>query len=876
MVARLYVNGSAYELDDSRKLLPFLRDDLRLVSVKDGCSEGACGTCTVLMDGKAEKACVLTGKRANGKHITTVEGLPEHEREIYVKAFVEAGAVQCGFCIPGMVLSAKALLDNNKNPSDRQIREAIKNNICRCTGYQKIISAIKNAGQLLFEIESVDDKIETRIDLEIDTEIGTGEMGRQSMTGIGMSVNRVDAAAKVLGEAIYTNDMYIDGMLYGGAVRSKHPRALIKYIDISKAKAADGVNSIITAADLKGAKRIGHIQKDWDVLIGEGEFTHYIGDAIVLIAADTKEHLAAAKALVEIEYEVYEPITTIEVAKSGSKHNGLLVRPDTTENNLLSTQVLKRGDADGALAHSAHTVTQNYYVPPTEHAFLEPETAIAVPNESGVTIYCGDQSVFQTRRECAEALGLPEGRVHVVGMTVGGGFGGKEDMSIQHHTAILAMQSGRPVKMSLSRAESIAVHPKRHAMQMAFTLGCDTDGYLTALKARIDSDTGAYASLGAPVLQRACTHAAGPYNYHNIDIIGNAYYTNNPPAGAFRGFGVTQSCFAMERTLDMLAKAVGISPWEIRYKNAVRPGQVLPNGQIADGGTALTETLQAVKGIYDSEPYAGIACAMKNAGVGVGLPDIGRCRLTVENGTVVIRSGAACIGQGLATVLTQIVCEVTGLDINVVRYQSPDTEQTPNSGITTASRQTVFTGEATRRAAEALAEALGERQLSKLDGMCYRGEFGFETDRFGSDKPNPVSHISYGYATHLVALNEDGRIKRVVAAHDVGKTINPQALEGQVEGGVVMGLGYALTEDFPLKDGVPTARFGTLGLFKATDVPPIETIIIEKNTGGAAFGAKGVGEICTIPTAPAVAGAYERLDCEKRTTLPLKGTAYRP
>ncbi|MGL5666089.1 MAG: selenium-dependent xanthine dehydrogenase, partial [Shewanella sp.] len=477
-------------------------------------------------------------------------------------------------------------------------------------------------------------------------------------------------------------------------------------------------------------------------------------------------------------------------------------------------------------------------------------------------------------KECAKMLGLPLEQVRVIGKTVGGGFGGKEDMSVQHHAALLAYHTQLPVKVSLSRQESLMVHPKRHAMEMEFTTACDANGYLTAMKAVIISDTGAYASLGGPVLQRACTHAAGPYNYQDIDIFGQAVYTNNPPAGAFRGFGVTQSCFAIESNLNTLAKLVGISPYEIRWRNAIRPGQVLPNGQIADASTALVETLEAVKETFESSPYAGIACAMKNAGLGVGIPDIGRCKLVVHDQKVHTLTSAACIGQGLGTVMTQIICETTGLSPDAIIHDAPDTALTPDSGNTTASRQTLFTGEATKVAALKLANALQNHSLSELEGLSYYGEYQGLTDKMGSDQINPVSHIAYGYATQVVLLDETGKLQKVVAAHDVGKAINRKNVEGQIEGGITMSLGYALTEDYPLKDCVPTAKFGTLGLLKSVDVPEIETFIIEKNDSALAYGAKGIGEICSIPTAPAVALAYERLDGKFRGKLPLEGTVY--
>ena len=473
-------------------------------------------------------------------------------------------------------------------------------------------------------------------------------------------------------------------------------------------------------------------------------------------------------------------------------------------------------------------------------------------------------------------LGLPPEKVRVTAMMVGGGFGGKEDMSVQHHAALLAFHTRRPVKVTFTRAESMLIHPKRHAMEMEFTTACDENGYLTAMKATLISDTGAYASLGGPVLQRACTHAAGPYNYQDIDIDGKAIYTNNPPAGAFRGFGVTQSCFATECNLNQLAELVGITPFEIRYRNAIRPGQVLPNGQIADETTALVETLDAARPILERNPKAGIACAMKNAGLGVGIPDTGRCKIEIRDGKVHLRSAAACIGQGMGTVQVQMVIETLGIPPEQVVYHEPDTALAPNAGVTTASRQTLFTGEATVRAARMVKEAAEKAGgIEKLEGQSFLGEYTGITDKMGSDKPNPVSHIAYGYATHVVELDENGLIARVTAIHDVGRAVNPIAVEGQIEGGVVMGLGYALTEDFPLKEGKPLGKSGTIGLWKANRAPVIDAITIGKaSKEGLAYGAKGVGEISTIPTAPAVQSAYYLRDGIFRTALPLRDTPY--
>ena len=845
---KVLVNGKTYEVEKDKKLMRFLRDDLHLTSVKDGCSQGACGTCTVLVDGKTTRACIPMLSKVEGKEIVTVEGLSEREKEVYSYAFATAGAVQCGFCIPGMVMCAKGLIDKNPDPTRLEVVAAIRNNICRCTGYKKIIEGILLSAKIFRE------------DLPVHDESGA--------VNVGQAIQRIDAKEKVLGTGEYPDDIYLDGMVYGSAVRSEYPRAKVLAIHPEEALAIDGVIGVYTADDIPGEVKVGHLKHDWDTMIPVGKVTHYLGDAICLVVAETQEILEQAKLKVKVDYEVLEPVLDPFEAM---KPDAPLVHAD---GNVLAHEHLVRGDADKVIAESKYKVTTHYETPWTEHAFLEPECAVAMPFDDGVFIYSSDQGTYDTQHECCIMLGLPPEKVIVENKLVGGGFGGKEDVSVQHHAALLAYLTKRIVKVKLSRQESIVVHPKRHPMWMDITTACDENGYLTAMKAVVVSDTGAYASLGGPVLQRACTHAAGPYNFQVIDIDGKAVYTNNPPAGAFRGFGVTQTCFGSERNLDLLAEKVGISPWEIRYRNAIRPGQVLPNGQIADPSTGVAETLEAVKEVYESEPYAGIACAMKNAGVGVGLPDWGRCRLLVKDGKVEIHAGASCIGQGLGTVLTQVVSETAGFGIEKIVYCRPNTANSPDSGTTSGSWQTLITGEAAKRACEKLMEDLKDSSLEELEGRDYVGEYLAKTDKMGSDVPNPVSHVAYGYATQVCVLNEDGTIKKVVAAHDVGKAVNPISVEGQIEGGVVMSLGYALTEQYEIKDGYPVSRYGTLGLFKADKTPDVVPIIVEKPGVDVGYGAIGIGEITSIPTAPAVAGAYYKWSGDFQTKLPLVNTPY--
>ena len=608
-------------------------------------------------------------------------------------------------------------------------------------------------------------------------------------------------------------------------------------------------------------------------MIAKGDITRCVGDAVCLVVAENEAVLKQAKELVKVDYEPLEPVRTIQEARAADAPS---LHPN---GNLCQQRHVTRGDARAALAQSKYVVTQSYRTPFTEHAFLEPECAVAFPYKDGVKVYTSDQGVYDTRKEISIMLGWEPERIVVENKLVGGGFGGKEDVSVQHLAVLAALRVNRPVKAKLTRQESINFHPKRHYMEGTFTLGCDENGIFTGLDCEIHFDTGAYASLCGPVLERACTHSVGPYCYQNTDIRGFGWYTNTPPAGAFRGFGVCQSEFALESNINLLAEKVGISPWEIRFRNAIEPGKALPNGQIADCSTALKETLLAVKDVYEQNAaHAGIACAMKNSGVGVGLPDKGRCKLAVRNGVVELYSAASDIGQGCATVFLQMLAETTGLPLEKLRNMGANSEVAPDSGTTSGSRQTLITGEAVRMAAAELRADLDGAggDLSALEGLEYSAEFFDPTDKLGADKPNPKSHVAYGFATHVVILDGEGRVKEVYAAHDSGKVVNPTSIQGQIEGGVLMGLGYALTEDFPLKDCVPQAKFGTLGLMRADQIPDIHAIYVEKEELlPFAYGAKGIGEIATIPTAPAVQGAYYARDHILRTSLPMQDTFYK-
>lgn len=846
------LNGNTIRTDLDKDLLTFLRKDMGIKSVKDGCSEGACGSCSVLIDGVSRRSCTQRVQKLHGKRVMTVEGLSDYERQVYAYCFAEAGAVQCGFCIPGMVISAKALLDKNQKPTEKEVAKALVGNICRCTGYKKIMQAIQNVARFLRENRQVPEYKPTGKILD--------------------EIFRPTAYAKTLGTGEYVDDMELTDMVFASAVRSKYPRAIVEDIDITQAMRHPDTIAVITAKDIPGNKKAGHLVKDWDTLIEEGDTTRYIGDAIVLVVAEKEESLQAIKDLVRIEYTPLEPIASPDMALAEGAPN-----LHESGNVLRHDRVVRGENIDDVFAKSKYVVSHVYHTPFIEHAYMEPECAVCSSDGDSLTLYTSGQNIYDEQREIAHILGIGVDKIHVISKLVGGAFGGKEDMSVQHHAALASYITGRIVRVKLTRQESMNVTTKRHAMQLEMTTACDENGILTGMKARIISDTGAYASLGGPVVQRACTHAGGPYQYPSVDIEGKAVYTNNPPGGAFRGFGVTQSCFATESNLNLLAEMVGITPWEIRYKNAIVPGGVLPNGQYGDESTALKECLLAVKDVYENSKTAGIAAALKNTGLGVGVPDTGRCIVSIEDGKVHLRTGAARVGQGLDSVVLQMACQTLDVSSEMIVLESPETQRTPNSGTTTASRQTMFTGHAAIEACKQVKELLNQgKTFTDLEGQEFYGEFTCVTDPITSNKEHPFSHAAYTYGAQIVVLDDDGKIEEVHAAYDVGQLIHRKNAEGQVEGGIVMGLGYALTEDFPLKDGVPQVRYGKLGLFRAPAVPKMDVQFVSREyRSDIAYGAKGLGEIATIPTAPAVAGAYYKKDGKHRTRLPLEDTAYR-
>ncbi len=609
-------------------------------------------------------------------------------------------------------------------------------------------------------------------------------------------------------------------------------------------------------------------------MVGEGEITKYVGNVLALVASKNPDTLKEICDLVEVEYTELKPITSPFEALRG---DAPLIHPD---GNIMSRANLIRGNADEAIKNSKYVVTRKYKTTWQEHGFMEPECCVALPEgEDGLLIYTTSQSIYDVQRECAAMFGWPKERIHCRAPLVGGGFGGKEDMTVQPYAALMAWVTKRPVKVKYSRQESLDYHVKRHPMEMEFTTACDENGILTGMKGVIIADTGAYASLGGPVLHRACTHAAGPYNYQNVDILGMSVYTNNVVSGAYRGFGVSQSCFATEQNINLLAEMVGIDPWEIRRRNAIKPGDVLPNGQTADPNTNLVACIDAVKDLYYANKYAGIACGFKNSGTGMGKKDIGRVLLSVEQGKIHIRTSASCMGQGIGQMVLTEICHMSELDPALFVFENADTIRTPDSGTSTASRQTVVTGEAARRAGEKLRAALDAgKTVADLEGQEFFGEYSVKTDPLGAIKDNPISHVSYSYGTQVIILDEAGKITKAVSAFDVGTPVNIQSVEGQIEGGMIMGIGYGVTEKFECIDGYPKSKFGTIGFLRADQSPELDVILCvpkEEDKLPFSLGAKGCGELCMIPTAPACALAYYKLDGKFRQSLPIDDTPYR-
>ena len=850
------VNGTPVEVRQPHPhLLSALREELNITSPKDGCSpSGQCGCCTVLIDGKAVVSCQTSLEKVAGKSVTTLEGVDAVEREKFSSAFAACGGLQCGFCIPGIVVRAKAQIDKKGSALKREdMARHLGAHLCRCTGYAKILEAIEC--------------------------VAKNEIPAMPPTaGVGTRTPKYEAEALAMGDRGYIDDIRVPGMLHAALHFTGHVRATVKSINVEHARHADGVKAVYTAADIPGELMVGIIYKDWPVMIPVGGRTSYAGDVLAIVVADTRLNARAAAKLIEVDYDVHTPITDVDVALASSE-----VAVWQTKDNVLSTSAYKRGDVEAAFASSTHVIDETFQTQRIEHAFLEPEATLAVPSGSGDTralhVYSGGQGVWDDRNDIARVLAVGNDRVTVELITNGGAFGGKEDMSNQAHAALAAWLLDAPVKCVLSREESFLMHAKRHPIRMRYEMACDADGKLTALRVRAVGDSGAYASVGMKVLERMAGHASGPYHLPNIDVESVAVRTNNPVGGAFRGFGANQAQFAMEGMLDRLAERVGIDGWEIRRRNVIRPGMVWGPGQIMDDGCdGALACLEAIKPHYDAARAAGkavgLGLGLKNSGLGNGFKEITKAVVRIEDdGTLEIRHGWTEMGQGINTIAIQVAIEELGdvlpIDAGKIRVVV-DTTRELGLGQTTGSRGTLM-GAGAVQAACATAKAAG---LAR--GVDHVGEYRVDwTTKLGDPNvTNPIIHSTFGYASQMAVIDRDsGKVERVVAAHDVGRAMNPTLCEGQIEGSIHMGLGYALTEDFPSdpETGFPTnMTLRSLGILRAKDVPPMDVILVERPQPNAPYGIKGVGEIGLVPTAGAVAAALHDFDGEWRATLPMR------
>jgi aldehyde oxidoreductase len=878
VTARFTLNGTAVEVGDHPHLLAALREELDVTSPKDGCSPtGQCGCCTVLVDGKPTVSCSLALERVEGRAVTTLEGLPAGERERYAAAFAATGALQCGFCTPGIVMRTKYLVDKDGPALTRdKAARHLGGHLCRCTGYHSILDAV--------------DLLATGAEVPVpwpSARAGAAPPDGSAPTwGVGSRNARYQAGELALGDKPYIDDMRVAGMLHAAPVLAEHARADVVAIDTTAAAAVPGVERVLTAADVPGELRIGLIHRDWPVFIPVGGRTSYTGDLLALVVAADRATARRAAELVGVDYRPLPPLADA-LAALDSDEPAVWEVGDPDEHNVLSRTTYARSDhpdgldADATLAVSAHTVHEVFQTQRIEHAFLEPESTLAVPRDDGtLEVFSGGQGVWDDRRQIADVLGIDESRVLVHLVANGGAFGGKEDCANQAQTALAAWLLGRPVKCTFSREESLHVHPKRHPVRVEAWAGCDADGRLTALKARMVGDSGPYASVGMKVLERAAGHASGPYAWPVVDVDAYAVRTNNPVCGAFRGFGANQAQFATEGLLDRLADACGLDRWEIRARNVVTPGATWGPGQVMDDGClGARDCLDALKPLWDEAVAAGkavgLGLGLKNSGLGNGFKEVARAVVRFDDdwatgdGGIEVRHCWTEMGQGVHTVALQVAVQELGVDPARVRVLV-DTSRELGAGQTTGSRGTLMGAGSVAAACKAACDD-GCRP-----GVDYVGEYRVDWTHALGTVERPTIHSTFGYAAQLVVMDrETGEIERVVAAHDVGRAVNPLLCEGQIVGSVHMGLGYALSEDFPTDDaGRPTAMtLRQLGILRAKDVPPIDVILVERPQPRAPYGIKGVGEIGLVPTAGAVAGALHDLDGAWRSTLPMRQTA---
>jgi len=911
------INGKHVSLEEQpgEMLSDLLRLRLGLTGTKIACNEDECGACTVLVDGEPVLSCSFPAVKASGHNVVTIEGLAAtapkpagaHGLHPLQEAFIQYGAVQCGFCIPGQIMTSAALLNKTPQPTEDEIKYALKDTLCRCACYTSIIGAVQAAGETLATGRPLR-----------PPQIHESATPRKA---VGRVQVRPDAVEKVNGSAIYTDDITFEGMLHARVKRAMAPAARVVKIDTSKAKTLPGVVAILTAADIPGEHNHGIVIYDWPALVGVGEDVRTVGDALAIVAAETRQIATQALDLIEVELE---PLPVVSSAVQAHQPE---TRPIHPSGNLLKHIKVRKGDMEEGFKAADVIMEHTFHTPAHDHAFMEPECSIARPTPDGrMEIYVGSQIPYSDREQVARVLNVPQSQIHVIGQLIGGGFGGKEDIAGQVHAAMLAQVTGRPVKLLFDRHESLLVHPKRHATQITVKVGAKFDGCLTAVETELYGDTGAYASLGEKVMTRATTHSSGPYEIPHVKADCYAMYTNNPPAGAFRGFGVLQSAFAVESMMDMLAEKLGMDPVALRKLNALRVGSVTNTGQLLKSSVGLLECIEKVEAEMrrqaGPEPFKyktvpgkphlrrvwGFAVAYKNTGLGGGAPDKAGAELELyPDGTFEARTSSAELGQGLPTVLRLIAAEEFEQPPEKIRVLLSDTDLTPDGGPTTASRQTFVTGNAVKTAAQALKQLItGElseiydvppEEIHYVEGLAQvkdkrmtmaevagaliqAGRAPRASVEYWAPKTQPLGtggdmHFAYSFAAQAAEVEVNTRtgevsVLNVITANDVGYAINPLGLNGQIEGGVMMGLGHALTENFIVEEGrVVTDQLSRYRMPSITMTPKITSFIVEHPSADGPYGAKGVGEIVIIPTAPAITNAIYNATGVRLDRLPV-------
>ncbi len=900
---KLFINDKEVEasVPEDLSLLKFLREHMGLTGAKDGCSAGHCGACTVLVDGEPKLSCMTPLKDVQGRRVETIEGLArEGSLHPLQKAFVEAGAVQCGYCTPGMILSAKALLDRNLSPTDADIKRALARNICRCTGYVKIVEAIHRAA----------DEMAGRVvpSPPINTSIGSGAVGK--------SMLKNDAFLKVKGELKYAADMVLPSMIEGKILWSEHPCARILKIETEEAKKMPGVSLVLTHEDLPAQKVFGWPAPGYpvDQPLLATDRVYSMGDLVAVVFAESLEQAEEAVKKIRVEYQ---PTSGVFNALEALKPDAPKVHPG--HDNLVRRFCIRKGDLDKAFAEAAAVAEGRFTTPFVDHAVMEMEAAVAAPSEDGgVTVWDPTQANRIDREHVAHALGLAEEKVRVIQMPLGGAFGGRlEQLHIPVLPALAAHLTGRPAKIVLNRSEVLRIHPKRHAFIMDYKVSVDRAGNLTGVYSRLVADTGAYALTAVLLIEQALVNCCGPYVPQNLYGEGLLVYTNNLAAGAFRGYGANQPTFAFETLLEELAHKLKMDPYELRMKNLLDSGSATATGQILRGDVGIKPSLSAAWENLKSSPLptpgknkkigVGMGCGFRGTGAGLGAEWPTGANLEIRpGGRLLLKVGCADIGQGSETIFRQIAADATGVAFDRIDIIAGDTALTPEGSRIAASRQTIQTGNAVLMAAREfqtmlkrrVAQSHGldpERLEIRGDHLAIKGNGKILTTlddvseavekdpslelkveyMYRHPDTYPLSedvdaiiaaggrmhYMAYAYTACVAVVEVDettGAVKvlKLISANEVGPPLNPLNLEGQIEGSAVMGMGYALSEEFVIEEGVPkTTTLAKCRVPRIGQSPEVVPIAIHLVDPFGPYGAKGVGEIAILAIPPAITNA---------------------